>query len=107
MSQFLMTSHAIVTKGHLHSHTKIFVKQVPDNVPNNPIYFLLQEYRLNHGLIRCFLNRLEFVESSWCDSDQRKSSQNLFYYNLESSWCDSNLQNFCAKLFQLRNYFRA
>ena len=30
---------------------KILVKRVPENVTVIPIYFLLHEYRLNHGLM--------------------------------------------------------
>ena len=58
--------------------------------------FLLHEYRLNHWLIRCLSNRLEWVDSIWRDLDRRESSWNL---------CDSKLQDFCSHLFQIKNYF--
>ena len=59
-------------------------------------YFLLHKYRLNHLLIRCLSNHPEWVYSSRHDLYWRELSQNL---------CDSKLQNFCAQLFQLQNYF--
>ena len=72
-----------------------------------PIYFLFHKYWLNHGLIRFLSNWMEWVDSIWCDLYKRESNRDIFYSNLESSWCDSNLQNFCAQIFQLRNYFHA
>ena len=59
-------------------------------------YYLLHEYFLNHLLIQCLSKRLESVDLSWCDSDQHKSSRNI---------SDSKLQNFCAQLLKLQNYF--
>ena len=44
-------SHAKVVEGHWLVHTKILVKQVPENVLAMPISFLLNEYWLNHVLI--------------------------------------------------------
>ena len=41
---------------------------------------------------------MEWGDLIWCDLDQRGSSRNL---------CYSKLQNFCAQLFQLQNYFCA
>ena len=103
----MLISHAMVKEGHLQYHKKILVKWVPEYVPAMPISFLLHECWLDHGLIRCLPNCLEWIESSRCDSDQRDSSQNLFYSNLELSRCYSNLQNLCVQLFQLQNYSRA
>ena len=57
------------------------------------ISLLLQKYWLNYWLIIFFLNWLEWVDTSWCDLDQREPSWNI---------CDSKLQN-----FQLKNYFHA
>ena len=45
------------------------------------ISFLLHKYRLNRLLILCLLNRLEWVDPSWCDSDQRESICNPFFFN--------------------------
>ena len=45
---------------------------------------------------------MEWVDSSWCDSNQRESSRNIFDSNLESSQCDSNLQNFRAQISTLK-----
>ena len=82
---------------------EIFVEQIPEkayvlNVPAMTIFILLHKYRMNHGLIRWLLNRLEIFDSSRCDSYQHEPSRNI---------CDSKLQNFCAQLFQLRKYFCA
>ena len=67
-----------------------------------PIYFLLHEYWLNHGLILCFSNRLDLFYLSQCDLDQHESIRNIFDSNLESSQCDSNLQIFCDKFFNFK-----
>ena len=83
------------------------MRRVPDNLPVILIYFLLHKYHMNHGLIQCFSNLMEWVDLSRCDLDQHESSQNLFYSNLELSQCDSNLQNFCTQLFQHWIYFYA
>ena len=105
MSQFLPMSHAVVTEGHLHSHKHIFLKPLPENVPVMPISFLLHKYRLNCGLVQCLLNRIDWVDSSWWDSDQRESSRNLFDSNLELSRCDSNLRIFLPKMFNIEIIF--
>ena len=97
----------MVTEVQLHSHTKILVKRVPDNVPAMTISFLFHKHHLNQGLIRYLSNCLEWVESSWCDLDQRESSRNIFDCDLESSRCDYNLQNLGAQVFQPWNYFHA
>ena len=68
------------------------------NVPATKIYFLLRKYQLNHLLIQCLSNILEWVDLIRCDSVQRELSQNL---------CDSKLQNFCAQNVQLTNDFLA
>ena len=70
-----------------------------------PIIFLLHKYRLDHRLILCLSNRLELVDSSHFDSDQRELSQNLFDYNLELRNSYSNLQNIRSQPFQLETYF--
>ena len=67
MLQFLIMSREIVTEGHLHSHTKILVKQIPENVPEILISFKLHKYWLNNGLIQCLSNLLGWVESGRCD----------------------------------------
>ena len=105
----MMMSHVMAIEGHLHSHAKILVKHVLEHVPEHvlamPISFTLQKYFLNHGLILCLSNRLEWVESSRYDSDQREFSRNIFDLNLEPSCCEYNLQNFHDELFQLQNCF--
>ena len=45
------------------------LKCVPENVTVAPISFILHEYCPNHGLIRCFSNQPEWVDSIWCDLD--------------------------------------
>ena len=80
-----------MTEGHLHSHTKILVKRLPENVPEIPIYFLLHEYWLNHGLIQFLPNRMERFDSIWCDLDQHKSNRNSFDSYIYLSQRDSNL----------------
>ena len=72
----------MVTEGHLHSQTKILVKRVLYNVPVMPIYFLLHQYWLNHGLIQYFSNRMEWVDLSRRDLDHRGSNWNIFDSNL-------------------------
>ena len=57
------------------------------NLPAMSISFILHKYRLNHGFIRCLLNRLEQVYSNQCDLDQRESSWNIY---------DPKLHNFCS-----------
>ena len=98
MSQFPPMSHPVITEGHLNSHKHTFLNPLPENVPVMPIYFLLHKYRLNHGLVQCLLNRMEWVDSRWCDSYQRELSRNLFDSNLESSRCDSNLHIFAQNV---------
>ena len=78
------------------------MKRVPEevyvsNVPAIKTFLLLHTY-WHLGLIQCLLNWMEGVDYSRCDSDQRVPSRNVL---------DSKLQNFCAQLFQLRNYFCA
>ena len=107
VTRFLLVSHMMVTEGHLHSHKAILVTCVPENVPTMPIIFLFHKFCLNHGLIQCLLDWLEWVDSIWCDLDICESSRNIFDSNLESSRCDFNLQNSCAQLLQQLNYFRA
>ena len=60
--------NVMLTVGHLLSHTKILVKFLPEEVyiPNVPvltIFHLLHGYQ-NHGLIRCLLIRLKWVDVS-------------------------------------------
>ena len=88
MSCFMLISHAMVTEGHLPSHTKILVKWVPENVPAMSICLLFCKYWLNHGLIRCLSNRLAWVDSSQCDLDHCESSRNICNPVLELSCCD-------------------
>ena len=59
MSRFLTMIHVVVTEGHLHYHKLILVKRVPDNVQAISISFLLNRYRLNHGLIIFLLNHMD------------------------------------------------
>ena len=100
----MLMSHEMVTEGHLHSHMKILVKPILEKVLEVTISFILHEYRLNHGLIWCLSNWMEWIYLSWCDLYQRESSRNILNSNLESSRCDSNLQNRCAQISQFRNY---
>ena len=97
----MMFSLVMLAEGRLLFHTQILVKHVPEkfyvpNVPAISISFLLHDYGLNHEMILCLSNRMEWVDSSWCNSDQYESNHNI---------CDSKLQNFRDKLFQLKNYF--
>ena len=77
----------------------------PENVSAMPIYFLLHKCRLNHGLIPCLSKRMEWVDSSQCDSDQCEFSRDLFDSNLESTRCDSNLKHFRAQLLNFEIIF--
>ena len=63
MSRFMPTSHAVVMEGHVHSHNKILVTRVLENVPAMPIYFLLHQCQMNHGLIQYLSNQLEWVDA--------------------------------------------
>ena len=58
------------------------MKRVPDNVPVMPISFILQKCWLNHGLIQCLLNHMEWIDLSWCDLDPHELTRNH---------CDSKL----------------
>ena len=52
---------------------------------------------MNHWLIRCFSNCLEWVDLSWCDLGQHELSWNI---------CGSKLQIFHVQIFQLnKNIF--
>ena len=91
----------MMTEGHLFSHTRILVKQVPEelyvpNVPVMSISFIFYEYQMNHLLILFVFNRLEWVDSIWCDSDQHESSRNI---------CDSKLQEFLRPTFSTLKLF--
>ena len=78
----MLMSHVMVMEGHLNYYKEILVNRIPENVSEMPISFLLHEYQLNHGLVRCFSNRLEWVDSIQCDHDQRELSLSILDSNL-------------------------